>query len=47
MPSVSFMIQIDTSKELDRLIKASKGKLESRTEGIQFLLEEYKRSLKE
>ena len=46
MPSVSFMIQIDTSKELDRLIKTTKG-LESRTEGIQFLLEEYKRSLKE
>ena len=38
MPSVSFMIQIDTAKELDKLVKTTKG-LESRTDGIKFLLE--------
>lgn len=46
MPSTSFMIQLETSKELDRLIKSTKG-LESRTDGIKFLLEEYKKNLRE
>ena len=41
MPSVSFMIQIDTAKKLDKLVKTTKG-LESRTDGIKFLLEKYK-----
>jgi|TARA_R110002051_G_scaffold315421_1_gene393750 hypothetical protein len=44
MPSTSFMIQLETAKELDRLIKSNKG-LVSRTDGIKFLLEHYKKTL--
>ena len=40
------MIQIDTAKELDKLVKTTKG-LESRTDGIQFLIDAYKKNLEE
>ena len=43
MPSVSCSIQIETCDELDEFIKSEN--LQSRTDGIKFLLEERKKYL--
>ena len=42
MPSVSFSVQIETSEALDQFIKDQN--LQSRTDGIKFLLEKFNQS---
>ena len=42
MPSTSFSVQVDTAEALDDFIKSQN--LQSRTDGIKFLLEKFNQS---